>query len=348
MCNAARVVTPLMFELQRGHMQEFALTWNLLNKRMYQRYVYSTVKDLIPECILRVSLCERQHRRCASLHLCDASRSIQQLRQALEPDAYRRLVYRFIKFDDEMTYVTFKWREVWSLLSAHELSAVEDQRRTRVRIEREILGSIKQTSCNLRLVCHDAADQHTNKKQHAFDWLYDSDRQLAWAYMVFHMRTSWTEQHEAKATHAQLTPLAHCEKCKEVPATHAADCICRTCSMFGSVGPRKWTSMATPHCIYCTQFATIKRDYLQTVTQFIDDESAGPAVENPGSVGPTVDAISSHRSPRKRVHVPTFVYEDWLKENSYHLAWAVFSHLPSKCWDLFVAFVALVVEHQSD
>lgn len=54
MCNAARIMSPLLFELQRGHMQQFALTWNLLNKRIYQRWVYWEVKDLLPECILKV------------------------------------------------------------------------------------------------------------------------------------------------------------------------------------------------------------------------------------------------------------------------------------------------------
>lgn len=54
MCNAARILSPLLFELQRGHMQQFSLTWNLLNKRIYQRWVYWSVKDLIPGCILKV------------------------------------------------------------------------------------------------------------------------------------------------------------------------------------------------------------------------------------------------------------------------------------------------------
>lgn len=56
MCSAAKELTPLLFELQRGHLQKFSLTWNLLNKRVYQRWVYLEVQDLIPECILSVSV----------------------------------------------------------------------------------------------------------------------------------------------------------------------------------------------------------------------------------------------------------------------------------------------------
>lgn len=55
-CTASKTLTPLLFELQRGHLQKFSLTWNLLNKRMYQRWVYWGVKELIPECILKVML----------------------------------------------------------------------------------------------------------------------------------------------------------------------------------------------------------------------------------------------------------------------------------------------------
>lgn len=54
MCNAAKSLSPLLFELQRGHLQKFSLTWNLLNKRVYQRWVYLEVQELIPECILSV------------------------------------------------------------------------------------------------------------------------------------------------------------------------------------------------------------------------------------------------------------------------------------------------------
>lgn len=55
-CAASKALSPLLFELQRGHLQKFSLTWNLLNKRMYQRWVYFGVKELIPECILKVRI----------------------------------------------------------------------------------------------------------------------------------------------------------------------------------------------------------------------------------------------------------------------------------------------------
>jgi hypothetical protein len=53
-CSSAEQLAPLLFELQRGHLQKFSLSWALLNKRMYQRCVYFEVLKLIPECILKV------------------------------------------------------------------------------------------------------------------------------------------------------------------------------------------------------------------------------------------------------------------------------------------------------
>lgn len=54
LCNSAKNVSPLLYELQRGHLQKFSLTWSLLNKRIYQRWVYFDVQKLMPECILKV------------------------------------------------------------------------------------------------------------------------------------------------------------------------------------------------------------------------------------------------------------------------------------------------------
>lgn len=55
LCSTAKKLSSLLFELQRDHLQQFELTWTILNKRMYQRYVYMEIQELIPECILKVS-----------------------------------------------------------------------------------------------------------------------------------------------------------------------------------------------------------------------------------------------------------------------------------------------------
>lgn len=54
LCSTAKKLSSLLFELQRDHLQQFELTWTILNKRMYQRYVYMEIQELIPECILKV------------------------------------------------------------------------------------------------------------------------------------------------------------------------------------------------------------------------------------------------------------------------------------------------------
>lgn len=54
-CATAKKMSSLLFELQRDVLQNFSLTWVLLNKRMFQRWVYFEVRDLIPLCIVKVS-----------------------------------------------------------------------------------------------------------------------------------------------------------------------------------------------------------------------------------------------------------------------------------------------------
>lgn len=54
LCSTAKKISSLLFELQRDHLQKFELTWTILNKRMYQRYVYMGIQEMIPECILKV------------------------------------------------------------------------------------------------------------------------------------------------------------------------------------------------------------------------------------------------------------------------------------------------------
>lgn len=63
-CATAKKLSLLLFELQRDTLQNFSLPWVCLNKRMYQRWVYLEVQDLIPECILKV---------CTYLFICSHS-----------------------------------------------------------------------------------------------------------------------------------------------------------------------------------------------------------------------------------------------------------------------------------
>lgn len=53
-CATAKKMSSLLFELQRDLLQNFSLTWVLLNKRIFQRWVYFEVRDLIPLCIVKV------------------------------------------------------------------------------------------------------------------------------------------------------------------------------------------------------------------------------------------------------------------------------------------------------
>lgn len=55
MYKSAESLSRSITEFDKGHLSKFALSWILLNKRMYLRWVYYEVRDLMPECFLRVS-----------------------------------------------------------------------------------------------------------------------------------------------------------------------------------------------------------------------------------------------------------------------------------------------------
>lgn len=40
-----------MLELESGHMKQFGMSWNLLNKRMYQRWVYADIIQVVEEMV---------------------------------------------------------------------------------------------------------------------------------------------------------------------------------------------------------------------------------------------------------------------------------------------------------
>lgn len=50
MCKASKTMEPLLYELEREHLHPFGLTWSMLNKRIYQRFVYWEAREWIPEC----------------------------------------------------------------------------------------------------------------------------------------------------------------------------------------------------------------------------------------------------------------------------------------------------------
>lgn len=119
-----------------------------------------------------------------------------------------------------------------------------------------------------------------------------------------------------------------------------SNCMCRTCILAG--GPCFTKLMDC--CPRCMEYEKIDRDYLECITEFINAKSdeANKKVrlvyqpKSGGGVGISIctgDAEGS-RSDGTAWECATAgkdASQEWYKEHSYHLSWAVFNHLPGEC-----------------
>lgn len=139
--------------------------------------------------------------------------NVLQLKAMLDTEKYKSIVYRFIKFDDEMTLLTFKWREIWNLLNTYHLEKDDIERRNRMRSVHAILKSIRRTQFDI-----DDTELFEETKTHTLSWLSMEDREIAWAYTVYFLRTKWMECSEPRLYAG--TANVQCLKCNFASATH--------------------------------------------------------------------------------------------------------------------------------
>ncbi|KAL1377676.1 hypothetical protein pipiens_016099 [Culex pipiens pipiens] len=335
LCHSAKSLSPLLFELQRGHLQQFSLTWCLINKRMYQRFVYLEVQKIIPECILK-------------------------LKELLFDEEYKSMVYRFIQFDDEMNSTSQIWRDVWSLLHDYHKAKEDSARRKRITSAHSLLVAVRDSEFNF-----DPEVQRT-KDRPIVEWLACEDRSLVWQYVVLSLRSKWIACINPRLT-ASIENV-QCRKCNFALATHYIECSCRTCLIAGGTCLGK--SKEQLYCAKCSFFKKLDRDYLDYIGEFFnkplcekqrqqlnglttcsssssttssssssssssstdialpesDSASTTPA-EKSGSSGPAKDSSSD-----KSTSVVVASSPSTLADNTslYHISWAIFKHLPER------------------
>ena len=122
------------------------------------------------------------------------------------------MVYRFIKFDDEMNLITFKWREIWSLLNTYHQESEDMSRRKRMCTVHGILSKIKQSKYPID------DKQFEDTKMHTVNWIMSDDRDLVWTYTVHFLRHKWIECTDCRL----MSSIANvqCLKCNFSPASH--------------------------------------------------------------------------------------------------------------------------------
>lgn len=156
------------------------LTWTILNKRMYHRYVYLEFHQYIPECILK-------------------------LRQTMQPDVCSAMAHRLIRFDEDMTSTAKSWCDTWSLLQDYHMSKFDWDRRHRIFDVHKMFKQIR--DCNYDLTPYDAAIKQ--EKATRMKWIKLEDRDDAWAAAINYMKSDWDEKGEER-----LHVTVQTDKCK--------------------------------------------------------------------------------------------------------------------------------------
>lgn len=141
------------------------------------------------------------------------------LKTLLDTERYKFMVYRFIKFDDEMTLLTFKWREIWNLLNSFHLGGTDIERRLRMFTVHGVLKSVQVSKEYEQLIDPVKRRQYDESKQTPSAWLTHKDRESVWLYAVHYLRSSkWLNGVEPRLLAG--IPNVQCSKCKYASVTH--------------------------------------------------------------------------------------------------------------------------------
>lgn len=141
----------------------------MLNKRMYQRYVYMEIQELIPECILK-------------------------LKDLLEPAEYSTMAHRLIRFDEDMTSIAKSWADVWSLLQEYHKGSEDFDRRSRICCLQDLLKGIRDYKFDFTPYEKLLKQENTQKMQ----WMQMENRDDAWALTVDYLKRVWQGNNDAR------------------------------------------------------------------------------------------------------------------------------------------------------
>ncbi|GAB0092497.1 uncharacterized protein DMENIID0001_074930 [Sergentomyia squamirostris] len=289
-CNAAKILTPLLFENQSGHLQQFSLTWLLLNKRLYHKYVSSQVQYLIPQCLAQL--------------------------RVISYDDTPTILKRYFDFSDELMLTTEVWKESWLLLQKYHLTQKDIERRQRILTAHSFLELIR----NSRPHGEDLSAA-TELNSGVLDWLESQDKEYVWQNTLAHIRTKWIPCTDKRLS----APLENnqCLHCNVDLSDHKLHCECRTCLIGGGPVFTQSEEQNLKICAKCC-FRTFDRDYLTYVMKFIHKHEEKYFVEtDKGRQCISFDLFSTDEDA-----VASVVKSE--NQLIYHLSWAVFKHLPDR------------------
>uniref|UniRef100_A0A182P3H7 Uncharacterized protein n=1 Tax=Anopheles epiroticus TaxID=199890 RepID=A0A182P3H7_9DIPT len=319
--QSARTVAPLLNVLEQCHLGKFGLTWWLINQRIFQRYFYYEVQSILPECMLR-------------------------LRGSLPDREYQELVGRFLKFDKEMTDISLSWADVWPLLYDYHRSPEDRDRRNRIKTAHMMLEAIRSANYTPK-----SPELFEKPERPIAEWLELKNRKLAWEYVVHCLKTKWIPGVSSRLTN--VCDYASCPCCDRPLNTHN---ICLTCIIGGGIftfRPKKEVNERYRLCTCANMIEMLFESQGKKVPHCEEDDSTANSHKLLSSLllnseSATQNGCSNASSPE---HATLFKGEakkddkqtaqesaaclplvEALGEDEelYHIAWAIFKHLPER------------------
>uniref|UniRef100_A0A1B0C0V3 Uncharacterized protein n=1 Tax=Glossina palpalis gambiensis TaxID=67801 RepID=A0A1B0C0V3_9MUSC len=303
-------VATCLFAFENAFLRKFTLTWKLLCQRLYQQHVYLNLTDTMLACIITLKDEELTSRHAA-------------------------LIKRYIHFDDTMNYVDKRWTDVWIELNKFNLTDLERERRKNSMDVFQIFDTVMQDSIAFAL-------QDSAGESDFYNFASLKNRRLVWHRIMTYAKTKWPKGFfEPPNT---LVVEDKCKKCNLLLEYHSEGCKCITCSIAGGpLPPRKDADGFCHKCsaqnvlgekevnFYESKILNIctNDDFLSSVkTNNIETKPKNTAFSE---VTREVDAIPcDDKTPSDNkidVCQPSSLTPSF---NTYHIAWAVFSHLNNR------------------
>lgn len=108
----------------------------------------------------------------------------------MEHEVYKSIVYRFIKFDEEMTLALKHWTVGINKLSQYLKSSEESERVARIAVVQSIFTSMQQL--DVPLTTEPIEMLTFGEPSSILDWIISSNNQGVWLNMMQNIKTKWS------------------------------------------------------------------------------------------------------------------------------------------------------------
>ncbi|XP_037911819.1 uncharacterized protein LOC119651981 isoform X2 [Hermetia illucens] len=194
-CELSEKIKSLLFTFESNHLKKFHLTWVLLNRRMYQKYVFASFSETAIQCMLK-------------------------LKSEVSTSRYIEILRKYINFDDEMLSVKENWKSVWELLNRHHMAGEDIERRERIRLIHNTFECIQ-----------DLSDERSHGVVDKARWEDFEDRGIVWQNVISAAKNIWQKNDKTRLN--ATVHLEKCVSCKTCTDNHKISCKCVTCSIAG-------------------------------------------------------------------------------------------------------------------